>query len=1186
MRLRLQQSPLVLIALAACQSPTEPGFSTPGMAREGDTIVLSSPTGALRLRTARWCRALAGTGETTIGEESWAPAGSTGWQQAWHLPERPGGDGALWADLGLDARVDAVAGTSARLRARDGSTWRVDGLAALDAGGRALPLALSVRQGSLWLSVDDAGAAYPISIDPVYTSAAWTATGTSTYTGLGISVAGAGDVNGDGLGDFVVGGHYASASRGTAQLYLGASSGPGASADQTWSGGATGDLFGTSVAGAGDVNGDGWDDVLVGAPGYGAAEGAAYLYSGSAAGPSAAASTTLLGTTSYSSFGAAVAGIGDVNGDGFDDVAVGAYQTSSNTGEVLVYLGSAAGLSSTASVTIAAPSAGIYFGESVAGAGDIDGDGYDELLVGARGYGGGVGRAYLFAGSSTGVASTARWTYSGTTSNENVGSGVAGLGDIDGDGLDDVGIGARGYSSFSGRVYVFHGSAAGLPSAANTTLSGTASSGYFGQAITGLGDLDGDGHGEVAVGAPYASTYAGAAYVFEGSSTGLGTTAVATIAGSATAQLGTSVASPGDTDGDGANDLLVGAVRYGTWAGQASLYRGYGDNDADGVLATDDCDDNDAAVGTATTLYVDGDGDGYGGTTTGTACEGTPGFSGVATDCDDASAEVSPGALEVCDSAAADEDCDGLVDENDPDVSTVAYYDDADGDGYGDGARTVACEMPTGTVANDGDCDDTRPDVSPGGTEVCDALDADEDCDGLADEADPDAVLAEYFADLDNDGYGSGTATAACDVPVGRVTNDLDCDDGNASVSPEGAEVCDSLDADEDCDNASDEADADTPLVAFYADADGDGHGAGAATLACDAPAGWVSDATDCDDARADVSPTAAEVCDAANADEDCDGLVEESDPDTTLAASYADEDGDGHGVGAATWACDKPAGRVATAGDCDDARADVSPDGVEVCDDSDTDEDCDGQANDLDDDVTETTAFYADADGDGYGSGTAVEACEPPGGTADEDGDCDDADAARYPGAPEPDCTDPNDYNCDGSVGYADDDGDGYAACEECDDQDAGSHPDATEYCDGLDNDCNGEVDDDAVGGNTYYPDADGDEFVDLTVGIYACEAPDGYVEDLHGETDCDDSDPSVYPHAPEMDDDGIDQDCDGADRHDNSGAGRPPAQGDKTFGCRSTSSAPSWDPLVVALTAMVLVSRPRRAWPRGSRR
>ncbi|MFZ5480732.1 MAG: MopE-related protein [Myxococcota bacterium] len=248
-------------------------------------------------------------------------------------------------------------------------------------------------------------------------------------------------------------------------------------------------------------------------------------------------------------------------------------------------------------------------------------------------------------------------------------------------------------------------------------------------------------------------------------------------------------------------------------------------------------------------------------------------------DCDDADPRVFPGAQETCDDV--DEDCDGFVDEG---VGSD-WWVDGDGDGYGAGEATTACDAPDGSVANADDCDDTLARVSPAGVETCD--DVDEDCDGSVDEG----VGSDWWLDGDGDGYGAGEATTDCDAPAGHVANADDCDDTTASVSPAAAEVCDDADTDEDCDGLADDDDASaTDLDSWYVDADADGYGSTLAASACDAPAGLVDNSDDCDDG--DASAAIACVVSVSAADAALTGST--GDWAGYKVASVGDLDGDG----------------------------------------------------------------------------------------------------------------------------------------------------------------------------------------------------------------------------------------------------------------------------------------------------
>ncbi len=339
---------------------------------------------------------------------------------------------------------------------------------------------------------------------------------------------------------------------------------------------------------------------------------------------------------------------------------------------------------------------------------------------------------------------------------------------------------------------------------------------------------------------------------------------------------------------------------------------------------------------------VDADGDGFPASATGDEQE----------DCDDASATVNPGATEICD--GRDNDCDGDVDADDSDVALTLWYLDADEDGYGDPESQIAdCEDPGGYVEEGEDCDDGDPEIHPGAEESCDGVD--QDCDGVADDEVEGAET--WFRDSDEDGFGDPTeAMRSCEEPEGYVDNDEDCDDADPNISPAGTESCD--EQDEDCDGDIDEDVDDAP--SWYLDADGDGYGDPAeVALGCSAPTGYTDNEEDCDDTQPEVSPVASEVCNGM--DDDCDTLVDDADEDLDLSSTstwYRDADEDGYGDELdAAQRCEPEAGYLDEAGDCDDARAEVSPDAEELCATGDL-EDCD-----LEEDVARLTCIL-DAEG------------------------------------------------------------------------------------------------------------------------------------------------------------------------------------------------------------------------------
>jgi hypothetical protein len=409
----------------------------------------------------------------------------------------------------------------------------------------------------------------------------WTAESNQAGANLGVSVAGAGDVNGDGYDDVIVGAfNYdnGQSDEGRAFAYYGSAAGLSTAANWTAESNQAGANFGISVAGARDVNGDGYDDVVVGAYSYDngqVGEGRAFAYHGSASGLSTAANWTADSNQESAFFGHSVAGAGDVNGDGYDDVVVGAYSYDNGQvgeGRAFAYHGSASGLSTAANWTAESNQDFASFGHSVAGAGDVNGDGYDDVVVGAPFYDGGQsneGTAFAYHGSTSGLGSAASWTVESDQAGAIFGVSVAGAGDVNGDGYDEVIVGAYNYSNgqyAEGRAFAYYGSAAGLSTAANWTAETNQEFARFGYSVAGAGDVNGDGYDDVIGGAHgYENGEAeeGRAFVFCGSAAGLKT--VPCWRGESNqdlAKFGISVDGAGDVNGDGYDDCIVGAYSY------------------------------------------------------------------------------------------------------------------------------------------------------------------------------------------------------------------------------------------------------------------------------------------------------------------------------------------------------------------------------------------------------------------------------------------------------------------------------------------------------------------------------------------------------------------------------------------------------------------------------------------------
>ena len=461
----------------------------------------------------------------------------------------------------------------------------------------------------------------------------------------------------------------------------------------------------------------------------------------------------------------------------------------------------------------------------------------------------------------------------------------------------------------------------------------------------------------------------------------------------------------------------------------------------------------------------DGDGDGV------TALEG---------DCEDNDPAISPEAEEVW-YDGIDQDCDGLsdwdadkdghdapeaggddCDDDEPGAypgNTETWYDGIDGDCNGDSDYDADGDFVDSAEYGGEDCDDTDPIIYPGAADTWyDGVDS--DCAGNSD------------YDMDGDGSDS-------DEHGGE-----DCNDQTVDVGPHVDEVWYDC-FDDNCDGSD-------------GDKDGDGYVPQAYAESCPE---WLDfeahvNAGDCWD-DPDDRPTEfvalngfpdpdAEDCYPAATDAPYDAV----DADCMGEAGEWDVDEDGYDVAVYVR-------RDGTTGDdCDDDDAAIHPGADEVCDDADVDEDCNGVADNEDDAALGMTAWYLDADGDGFG----------------------DASFAGF-------------FDCDASADYP------VADATDCDDSDANINTSATEYCDGHDDDCDGEVDeDDAADAETWYADTDGDGYGDALEDTKACEQPSGYVEDA---TDCDDENSGANPGLDEVcDDDDVDEDCDGLSDDDDSSA------------------------------------------------
>jgi len=440
---------------------------------------------------------------------------------------------------------------------------------------------------------------------PLLVGADWTAEPDQASASFGSALATAGDVNGDGYADVIVGAPWfdgGQSDEGRVFVFHGSASGLATSPSWMAEADQASARFGIAVASAGDVNGDGYDDVIVGADQYSndqMYEGRVFVYHGSASGLGASPAWTAEGDQSTCFFGVSVASAGDVDGDGYDDVIVGAPWFENDlfapaVGRAFVYHGSAAGLATTPAWITAGDQAFTFLGGSVSTAGDVNGDGYHDIVVGLHQLSAGQegeGGALVFHGSPSGLSASPAWSAEGGQAHAHFGSSVAAAGDVNGDGYGDLLVGAhihdnlvrrpstsagalghgqlgtpRSPAADEGRAYVFHGSPSGLAATPAWTAEGERRGDYFGQAVATAGDVNGDGHADVLVGAPYRGAGEpdeGRATLYLGSAGGLLASPAATHeSDQARAFLGWSVATAGDVNADGFADLLVGAPAF------------------------------------------------------------------------------------------------------------------------------------------------------------------------------------------------------------------------------------------------------------------------------------------------------------------------------------------------------------------------------------------------------------------------------------------------------------------------------------------------------------------------------------------------------------------------------------------------------------------------------------------------
>jgi len=833
----------------------------------------------------------------------------------------------------------------------------------------------------------------------------WIAEAERTGGALGTAIA-TGDFNGDGFDDAAAG-DWQYAPDGAVVAWYGSPTG----LDGTASRGAFDTISNNTARDPGflvlgDVDGDGLAEIAASQPGDGTAfsnGGRVEILRGATVGFDSPADWTFDGTAVNEYLGSRMAA-GDFDDNGYADLVL---STGSLAGELRVHPSLNAGPVGSPTLTLDGDDPADLFGAAFIAA-ELTGDAYDDLMVGEPGWGFETGRIRVFEGSAAGLTSTVAWSLQGTTPGHRLGGSLAPPADIDGDGLDDLLIGSPDFGTGSeGLVQVHFGTPTGYPASPDWLYQGSVTNESVGDRIW-LGDVTGDGTAEVLV---RTLTGAGGLLAFYGGGTlpatpdwsyGMPNTSIYL-----GAEFGHTATLPGDINGDGAPDLIVGipgwrepsndqgavAIWFGNPAGlalapdrvlpggQGNRHYGWGlgalgdpNNDglADVVILQGDSYDPMwwwTLEGSQACLDVDGDGDGF--FPSGSCFE-------PAADCDDADPTVWPGAPELCDSL--DNDCDGATDE------IEASYD-----GPG-GALTTALVAYSVAVPGNVVLDvDVEVDITHTSAGDIDLFLIDAGGQSITLTTDNGGSGDNFTGTVFDDDASStivGVSSGAWPFPGPyRPEGDLTVYEGVASGGLWSVEI------EDDSGGASGSLNSWTLHFLFEGNTDSDGDG----VMVC---------AGDCDDGDATVFDGNPEICDGL--DNDCDG---------SLPADEVDADGDG------SPACL----------DCDDGDPALFPGNAELCDG--IDNDCDGIVG----------PNEVDGDGDG------VTEC---------DGDCEGAEATVYPGAPE--VCDGFDNDCSGSPlgNEVDDDGDGQMVCEgDCDDDEPLTFDGAPEACDGVDNDCNGTV-------------------------------------------------------------------------------------------------------------------------------
>ena len=491
-------------------------------------------------------------------------------------------DGAIWFDAVNNQNIQET-----QLVYKDIKSW--------DANGKVLQSSINLIENSgvkqIRLIIQDADAVYPIVVDPLTTSPNFIIEG-STVSSYYIRHVSTGDFNGDGFTDLLTGAPLYSngqTSEGIVKLYYGLADGTFQTLPSwEYESNIISLNLGDKIANAGDVNNDGYDDILIGCPLYDNVqtnEGIVYLFLGAAGVPASTPNWAVESNSSSAEFGSSIAAAGDVNNDGFDDVVIGAHKHTTS-GRAFVYNGGVSGLSLTGTM-LNGTGSGSEYGYAVTGGEDINNDGYDDILVsGIWKYDVGgfssAGKIYVYSGAAAGISTTSSWSYSAKQSNAHLGNAVL-MADVNVDGKIDIITSAIDYDSLSqtdnGLIFVFLQGASGLPSQPSQVYFGNQTDQDLGTTLVNLGDINQNGYPDIAIGSPnfeYTSLSEGLIQVFGGGPEGLNfstTFLISYIEGFA--YTGRGLCAAGDTNGDGFDDfILVNSAYKDPNRGTALLYFG------------------------------------------------------------------------------------------------------------------------------------------------------------------------------------------------------------------------------------------------------------------------------------------------------------------------------------------------------------------------------------------------------------------------------------------------------------------------------------------------------------------------------------------------------------------------------------------------------------------------------------